>query len=396
MKILIVAMIESIHTNKWIKQIVDQNWDIHLFPSTAENYESIYPKLRNKNITFHCQRRANILFRVTRKILAKIYNLLGIQKNNIRSTSDRGEKLANLIKKLKPDLIHSHETQAAGYLVLEAKKHLSKDFPFWAHTVWGSDLVLFGRQPEHKDKIKNVLNACDFFISDNQRDIELANSFGFTGRIFTITTVIGGFDLDQVARSRHQGPASERKAIILKGYQGWAGRALVGLQALEKCQELILKKNLDLIIYAPNKEVITAARSFSKNTRIPTTIIEHDPHNYKYIMDSFGRSRIFIGLSISDGVPGSFLEALALGAFPIQSWTSAANEWLLDGKTGILVPPEEPDTIAQAIRKAINADELINKAAEHNYRLAKEKLDENIIKKNTTRLYKEILEDCTK
>ena len=49
MRILIVAVSDSIHTARWIAQISDQGWDIHLFPSKDLGY--IHPDM--KNITVH-------------------------------------------------------------------------------------------------------------------------------------------------------------------------------------------------------------------------------------------------------------------------------------------------------------------------------------------------------
>src|ERR1700678_528299 len=34
MKLLIVALPESVHTARWIKQLLDQGWTIYLFPSS--------------------------------------------------------------------------------------------------------------------------------------------------------------------------------------------------------------------------------------------------------------------------------------------------------------------------------------------------------------------------
>jgi len=67
----------------------------------------------------------------------------------------------------------------------------------------------------------------------------------------------------------------------------------------------------------------------------------------------YGRARIYIGLSISDAISTSLLEAMVMGAFPIQSCTACADEWIEDGKSGFIVPPEDPHVIAEAIRRAL-------------------------------------------
>ena len=83
---------------------------------------------------------------------------------------------------------------------------------------------------------------------------------------------------------------------------------------------------------------------------------------------------------------------MLMGVFPIQSNTSIADEWLINGETGILVPPEDPDIIEQAIRKSLNDDELVDKAALINYNLIKEKLNYNDIQHSVVKMY----EDCDK
>ena len=46
---------------------------------------------------------------------------------------------------------------------------------------------------------------------------------------------------------------------------------------------------------------------------------------YEEILEMHSKSRISIALSLSDGLPSSFLESMAMGSFPIQSDTSVAN-----------------------------------------------------------------------
>ena len=49
--ILLVAMPNSIHTARWIKQFKDQNWDIHLFSSVGGAV--IHPHPEIVGVTFH-------------------------------------------------------------------------------------------------------------------------------------------------------------------------------------------------------------------------------------------------------------------------------------------------------------------------------------------------------
>ena len=59
-----------------------------------------------------------------------------------------------------------------------------------------------------------------------------------------------------------------------------------------------------------------------------------------------------------------------MGSFPIQSCTACADEWLEHGVGGLLVPPEDPDVIAAALRQALTDDGLVDGGAEQNWRVA--------------------------
>jgi glycosyltransferase involved in cell wall biosynthesis len=134
-----------------------------------------------------------------------------------------------------------------------------------------------------------------------------------------------------------------------------------------------------------------AARVFSRRTGITVEIIPPSPHTE--ILKYFNLARISIGLSISDGLPASVLEAMAMGAFPIQSCTGCAQEWLSDGQTGLIVPPEDPDKVADAIRRALADDDLVDHAAEENTRLIAARLDKRIISPKIADIYQHIIQN---
>jgi glycosyltransferase involved in cell wall biosynthesis len=302
----------------------------------------------------------------------------------------RIKKLARLIKHLKPDIIHSMETQGAGYLLLEAKKMFSGNFPPWIHSIWGSDIYLYGRLNEHKHRVKDVLSSCNYLICEGQRDIELAKNFISNRNIILISSGSGGFNLKKYSKFRQTKISSQRKMIMLKGYQGWSGRALVGLRALERCTDIL--KDYNIVIYSAASEVLIAAELFTISTKIPIIIIPRDS-SHNEVLSYFGKSRISLGLSISDGLPNSLLEAMITGSFPIQSWTSHASEWIENGVNGMLVPPEDPEIIEEVIRISLNDDILINTASEINYRLVEEKLDEKILKPKAIDIYNKVAKE---
>jgi hypothetical protein len=88
----------------------------------------------------------------------------------------RAARLTDLIKEFRPDIVHSLEIQHAGYMTQMAQKNMQHDFPLWIATNWGADIHYFGNMPEHAAKIRDVLESCDYYSCETQRDVLLADN----------------------------------------------------------------------------------------------------------------------------------------------------------------------------------------------------------------------------
>lgn len=391
MRILFVAMTDSIHTARWIAQIADQGWDLHLFPSIECGLTS--PVFRNLTVHHAIRGKSEGIDRSVKTRGIPFFSDFvsrGAGKVMQRIWPRRqAERLHHLVNRLRPDLVHSLEIQHAGYLTLEVKKRIGSQFPPWIVTNWGSDISLFGRLPEHEPLIRDVLKNSDYYSCECRRDVRLAEAFGFRGTILPVAPCTGGFDLNYVQELRTAVPVRARRAIMLKGYQGWSGRALVGLRALERCADAL--EGYEVFVYSASPEVVLSAQLFQVKTGIPLTVVPPGtPHNE--MLRLHGRARISIGLGISDGISTSFLEALTMGAFPIQSWTACADEWAEDGKCALLVPPEDADVVEQAIRRALTDNDLVERAAELNWETAVQRLDQNMLRDMAVDMYRTLRE----
>lgn len=393
MRILVVAMSNSVHTARWLSQVADRGWDIHLFPS-IDAWIDVHPDIRN--ITLHhsgCRpvapSAAGVRFRGVSAFrrAADVYRRR-VSRNDVPGY--RARQLARLVDRVRPDVVHSLEIQHAGYLTFAARRLCRKPFPPWIVTNWGSDIYLFGRLAEHEPRIREVLSACDYYSCECQRDVCLAKEYGLRGKVLPVFPNTGGFDLAAVAALRRPGPASARRTVVLKGYQHWAGRALVGLRALERCADAL--SGYDVAVYSATPDVAIAAELMGKETGVPVRIVPWET-SHREILALHGRSRISVGLSIGDAISTSFLEAIVMGSFPVQSWTACADEWIEDGRTGLLVPPEDPEIVERALRRALSDDGLVDRAAEENARLAAERLDRAVLKPLAASIYTTVAEE---
>ncbi len=378
-------MCDSIHTFRWINQIKDEDFQILLFPSIDNPVLTKYDS-RIKIVGSSYEIYNSLLNYKFIKLVIKFYLILKIKLY----PDYLSKRLASVLKKFTPDLVHTLETQNSGYLLLDSFNFQKKDF-FWWHTNWGSDILIFSKLEIHLSKISSLLSNVDFYSCECERDSFLARKLGYTNEILPVYPNAGGFSINFLNELKVKTDIpSKRKSIMLKGYQGWAGRGLVGLRALERCADFL--KNYKILVFSNTsaEDIIIATKLFSVNNGIEVVLIPENT-SHEEILEFHGQSRIYIGLSIGDGISTSLLESMAMGSFPIQSCTACANEWIENGSSGFIVPPEDPDVIELAIRKALLDDNLVDSAAVTNFDTIKNRVNFSLLKETTINSYKNIL-----
>ena len=383
-----MALPDSVHTAGWIKQLGGRGWDVHLFPSNDAP-----PHAALTGLTLHSFSRARpkgadpgLRVKGPYPLRAGGYmSYLAAQRVFPRRMA-RAARLASVVKRIKPDVVHSLGVQLAGYVTLEAKREAGGVFPPWLVSCWGNDLYLFGRLADHAPRVRAVLSECDYFTADCERDNVLAREQGFGGETFPALPVIGGFDIERVRGLRPSVPPSRRRVVALKGYQHWSGRALDGLRAIESCADVL--RDYRVVVYLADYDVRVAAELMSRRTGIPVEILPRS--SYEEMLGLHGRSRVSLGVSISDGLALSAMEAAMMGSFPIQTDTSCVGERLRDGVGTLLVPPDDVGRIADALRRALTDDELVDRAAETNFRHIAETLSQEVVRPDVIAMYEKI------
>jgi hypothetical protein len=416
-------MHDSPHASRWINSLAGREWDLHLFPTASYN---ALPELRG--VTLHrpflrvppsqLRELHHTPFRgwwkairsaesalyphplghdwliplpIPHRVEAALDRIrLRTGESDARSSLPYGPRvLARLIRKLKPDLIHSMEFQHCGYRVLKAREIIGPSFPPWLATNWGSDIFLFRHDAGHRAQIQRLLKYIDFYSCECQRDLRLARELGMIAHALPVMPNSGGFDLPWVFRQRSRLPPSRRRLILVKGYQHFAGRALTALAALERCADLV--KDFDVVIFSSSREAIRRAAELRRSTPIKSIIaLRHVTHEQMLRLHAL--ARVYLGVSISDAISTSALEAMAMGAFPIQTDTSCCDEWFEHGRGGYLIPQEDVDAIAARLRTALTDDALVDRAAEINWRVVETRLDERKLTRQIWDFYDELFE----
>jgi len=247
-------------------------------------------------------------------------------------------------------------------------------------TNWGSDIFWFQQFPNHKAKLQKLMQLADVYSAECERDITLAKNLGFTGHAMPVIPNAGGFSEADFAIPRLA--PSERRTIALKGYHGWVGRAKVSLEAVREMSEEL--QGYKIIVYSANRSVLKLAKQVSKQTGLEITAFGKGAMSHKQVLEMFAKSKIYVGLSESDGISTSMLEAMAMGAIPVQTSTACCDEWF--GDSGVAVHEITIPAVKNAIRKGLKlAEDPAN--AEKNLETIKARASAEMVKKIALTFY---------
>ena len=305
-------------------------------------------------------------------------NVLPLKANlNLRTLN-----LRKLLKRNEFDYIHALEIQGAGYLLTESLSDLRGSIGKTIITNYGSDIYYYRQDAVHKAKIISVLQIADYYSAECSRDYKLARELGFTGTDLPCIPNAGGFEVSKSIGTR----ASDRGQIIVKCYGGQFGRGQLILKALNEI--LVSFNSYHVLLYSVTEDLLREAQilseNFPKRVRIAT---QTKPIPHDELIKEFAESRVYVGASVSDGISTSFLEAIVQGAFPIQTNTSCANEWVERGASGFITALNAGE-IESKIRKVLEDDYLVNQAQVSNRLFAEKALDSISLKSIALDFYK--------
>ena len=361
-KILIVAMADSIHTARWLEQFRDTEIKFMLFPSSP--HRRVHPRIKQ-------MLKTDSGVNLTLSWGLRMFSLPLWVIDRFVDNRVRGLLLRRMLRREKPEIVHAMETQGAGYVMRRAlRKSITR--PRVMLTIWGSDLFWFQQFPRHKRKLKETLRIVDDLALECNRDVAIAHDLGYEGRVIPPFPITGGYDVKSLSEIASLVPPSKRKVILVKGHTRFVGRADLALEALEQVRDLL--DGYQIVVYSADPKARRVSRKLSTQHSLDISLHRRGSLAHDQVINLFSEARIYLGISLSDGLPNSLQEAMVCGAFPIQTNTSCADEWIVDGKSGFIVDPYNPALIVSALRKALENDALVDAASKINMDTAQQRL----------------------
>lgn len=352
-KILIIGMADSVHLANWLQNMSALSVEVTLVSSSP--HRRIHPKIVE---LIEKSDQSGLILSMPN--WSRNFGLLFWILDRFLAERLRGLLVRRLIDNLKPDLIHAIEFQHAGYVLLRAlATPFSGKSPLIMTSNYGSDIYWFQRFPNHKRKVSTLLKISDHYTSECKRDISLAKELGFDG-VSTLIPNTGGISEKLITGLQNHSEASSRRLLLIKGYHNKFGQALQAVCSLYRLR----KRLASLEVVSISTNLITAfALLWLKNmSGLRVTFHLKGVLAHEEVLTLMSRSRIYIGLSKSDGISTSLLEAMAMGAFPIQTGTSCASEWISDGTSGAIVSLRKAKNLDGWIDRALSDNTLVDKA----------------------------------
>lgn len=379
MKILMVSM-SSLHFFKWAEQLENAGHEVYWFDVIDSKQKVAKISWINQIVDWRLRWNYPGRYFIKNKF-PKFYDF--IQQFNERNTARIFE---HKLLEIKPDVVHSFEMQISCLPILSVMEKYNA--VNWVFSSWGSDMF-FTQHLQISDLLRNrTLKRIDYLITDCFRDFKIAKKNGFTNQFLGVFPGNGGIHFED----KMMLPVSLRKIILIKGYNNDIGKGINCIKALTK-ELLVLIKNYEIIVFGADQEIQDYINNQDRFKEVHIKVnLRSDFIENSMLLKMMGESYIYIGNSISDGLPNSMIEAMGMGAFPIQSNPgNVTEELIIDGYNGLLIQDAlNYMAIEGLIKKALLDPVMIEKAFEHNTKVIKERYDRDKNKIEIIKLYESI------
>jgi glycosyltransferase involved in cell wall biosynthesis len=379
MKILMVS-IPNHHFFQWVDQLKASGHDVIWFDAsdggaTVERINWV-TQIKGWKLRWDFPMRHTF-----KQYFPKIYACL--QEYNERNLTAVFEKI---VQEYQPDIVHSFEMRLAGLPILSVmqKRH---SIPF-IYSSWGSDLFYHEQLGITQSTVTSFLERVDYLITDCQRDYNIAVKNGFRNAFLGVYPGNGGITID-TAKIKD---SEQRDTLIIKGYDDGVGMASKVIDAIELVS-IALIQSYNIVVYSADASIVHQLKNKEYFNSLKVRVINRGAFiSNPELLSIMGQSLVHIGNSISDGMPNALLEAMGMGAFPIQSNPGKVSEEVIENRdNGLLIKdPLDIQEIANSIEWSILNSAVRAKAQAYNVDLIQKEYNRIILKKKIVALYQKV------
>lgn len=289
----------------------------------------------------------------------------------------QAKKVRSIVEGMEPDLVHAMRIPFEGALAAAALKKAR--VPLLV-SVWGNDFTLHAPQSPFASRMtRSTMARADALHPDCYRDLRLAASYGFSDTKPAIVLPSGG----GVQRSLFHPGSADRSSVrrwdvpedvpVVLNPRGFC--KYVRSDVFFRSIPLVLEKKSETVFLALKMKGNPVAEGWVHRLGLRDNVRLLPSVNREHIADLFRLADITISPSEHDGTPNTLLEGIACGAFPVVGDIESVREWIVNGKNGLLCDPADPRSLAKAIIKAIEDNQLREEAARVNQEIIRKRAE---------------------
>ena len=385
MKILFVADGRSSISQNWIRYFAERGDDVYLASTFTCDVDFPLKQLEFTPVAFSAVKKQS-----TRPGSASS-RTLGL-RTLIRQwlgplTFPRSaQKLRAFIQEVQPDIVHAMRVPYEGMLTAQAYQKLSGTKPPFLASIWGNDFTLHAPStPLMRYYTRITMKTVSALHADCARDIRLAHEWGLSVDKLTLVTPGNGGVRSDVFYPNPE-PAKNPVIINPRGF-----RAYVRNEEFFKAIPLVLAKRADAKFICSSMAGVAQAIQWIKELGIEHAVQLNPQLSHARMADVFRSAQIVVSPAIHDGTPNSLLEGMACGCFPIAGDLESIREWITHGENGLLMNPNDPQSIADAILFALEKEDLRHLAAGLNTKMISARAEYGMNMKRAEEFYVSIL-----
>lgn len=304
-----------------------------------------------------------------------------------------GRQFSRLVEQVQPDIVHALRIPYEGILA----SHTPPGIPLVVN-IWGNDFTLHANSSRMLGRLTTgTLRRADALMADTRRDLRLAVRWGFdsTKPALALPSA-GGIDLEQVGAAV---PLPFRQEVFAKIPKDipWVVnprgiRAYTRTDVFFQSIPLVLNRWQNVRFLCPGMENRKEAEDWVQRLGIDDHVHLLPVLSQDDLWRLFSRSVMSLSITMHDGTPNTLLEAMACGSLPIAGDLETLREWITPGVNGLLVDPNQPQAVADAMLLGFANPQLFRTAAEINRNIILERAETRMVREKLQKFYQEILQ----
>jgi glycosyltransferase involved in cell wall biosynthesis len=258
--------------------------------------------------------------------------------------------LKKLARRIKPEVLLANWVYPDGWAGVQAASALG--LPVVVQAL-GSDLMIAAQDPARLPLIKHVLARADAVMTVSRPLAQEARRLGAAGE--KVVVVPNGVN-QRLFRPADKGEARRRLGVPQSGPLALFVGNLVPVKGIETALKALATLPHVTMLIVGQGPLEPKLRLMAQDLGAGEQVIWAGPQDHEHVPGFMAACDVLLLPSLSEGEPNVVLEALACGRPVVASDVGGVGRLIQSGRQGLLVPPGEPQPLADAIARALQQD----------------------------------------